>query len=109
MVPCSGRGDRRGDLPDFDQYGSQNFSAANAEEIQKVFVEWSAKNSNERAKKKEHEKERPKEACICQGRAVHVLMLGELSATIGAGTPAGARARRLGCGGAGLAAERQVR
>ena len=36
-------------------------------------------------------------------------MFGEVGATIGAGTPAGAGARRLGCGGAGLAAERQVR
>jgi len=47
--------------------------------------------------------------CSCQCRADDVLILGEVGATMGAGTPAGAGARRLGCAVRGLAADRQVR
>jgi hypothetical protein len=51
----------------------------------------------------------PTRRCSCQVRADRVLPFGELGATIGAGTPAGAGARRLRCGVRGLAADRQVR
>jgi hypothetical protein len=47
--------------------------------------------------------------CSCQVRADRVLPFGELGAIIGAGTPAGARARRLRYDRRGLAADRQVR
>jgi hypothetical protein len=51
----------------------------------------------------------PTRRCSCQVRADRVLPFGELCATMGAGTPAGAGARRLRWGGRGLAADRQVR
>jgi len=51
----------------------------------------------------------PTRRCSCQGRADRVLPLGALGATMGAGTPAGAGARRLRGAVRGLAADRQVR
>jgi len=51
----------------------------------------------------------PTRRCSCQARADSVLTFAEVLATMRAGTPAGAGARRLRCAVRGLAADRQVR